>query len=99
MQIDIKVDTFIISQVIAYECGTLLFISRENYVLRMFENRVLGNVFGSKMGDLIENWRKMHGEVLHDFYCLPNVRIFRSMIMGWTGHEAGMWERRNAYIA
>jgi hypothetical protein len=47
---DIKVDTFIILQVIVYECGTLLFISREIYTLRMFENRVLGNVFGPNVG-------------------------------------------------
>jgi hypothetical protein len=68
-------------------------------MLTMFENRVLGNVIGPKTGAVIENWRKMHGEALHYFYCLPNIRIFRSMMMGWTGHEAGMWERRNAYIA
>jgi hypothetical protein len=43
---DIKVDTFIILQVIVYGCGTLLFLSRENYMLRMFQNRVLGNEFG-----------------------------------------------------
>jgi hypothetical protein len=67
-------------------------------MLRMFENRVLGNFIGSKMGAVIENWRKMHGESFHYFYCLLNIRIFRSMMMGWTGHEAGIWERRNAYI-
>jgi len=90
---------FIILQVIVYEFGTLLFISRELYMLRMFENRVLGNVFGPNDGDIMENWRKMHGEALYDFYCLPNIRIFRSMMMGWTGHVADKWERRNSYIA
>jgi hypothetical protein len=41
----------------------------------------------------------MHVEALHDFYCLPNIRISGSMMMGWTRHEAVTWERRNAYIA
>lgn len=68
-------------------------------MLRMFENRVLGNMFEPKLGGVIENWRKMHGDALHDFYCLPDIRIFRSMKMGWTGRKAGTWERRNAYIA
>jgi hypothetical protein len=54
-------------------------------MLRMFENGVLGNVFGPKVGDVIENWRKMHGEALHDFYCLPNIRTFRSMMMDGQG--------------
>ena len=67
-------------------------------MLRMFENRVLGNVIGPKVGNIIENWRKMHGEALHDFYCLPNIRIFRSMMLGWTWHVVDKWERRNAYI-
>jgi len=68
-------------------------------MLRMFENRVLGNVFGPNVGDVIANWRKMYVEALHDFYCLPNIRISRSMVMGWTGHEAVTWERRNTHIA
>ena len=68
-------------------------------MLRMFEKRVLGNVCGPKVVDVIENWRKMHLEDLHDFYCLPNIRIFRSIMMGWAGHEAGTRERRNTYIA
>jgi len=50
-------------------------------MLTMFENRVLGNVFEPKVGDIIENWRKMHGEVLYDFYFLPDILIFRSMTM------------------
>ena len=76
----------------------MLFISREIYMLRMFVNRVLGNVFGPKVEDIIENWRTMHGEVLHNFYCLLNIRIFRSMMLGWTWHVAGRWESRNSYI-
>lgn len=40
----------------------------------------------------------MHGEALYDFYCLPNIQIFRSMMMGWAGHVADKWERINSYI-
>jgi len=41
----------------------------------------------------------MHGEALHDFHCLPNIRVSKPMVMGWTGHEVIKWEKRNAYIA
>jgi hypothetical protein len=51
-------------------------------MLRMFEKRVLGNVFGPKEGHVIANWLKMHGVALRDFSYLPNIRIFRSVMMG-----------------
>jgi hypothetical protein len=32
----------------------------------MFENRVLRRIFGPKRGEVIEGWRTLHNEELHD---------------------------------
>jgi hypothetical protein len=34
----------------------------------MFENRVLRRIFGPKRDEVMEEWRKMHNEELHNFY-------------------------------
>jgi hypothetical protein len=43
-------------------------------------------------------WRKLHNKELHDLYSLPSIiRIIKSRRMRWTGHVAGMGEKRNMY--
>jgi hypothetical protein len=39
----------------------------------VFENRVLGKIFGSKRDDVIGGWRKLHNEELFDLYSLPSI--------------------------
>jgi hypothetical protein len=34
--------------------------------LRVFENRVLGRVFGPKRDEMTGEWRKLHNEELND---------------------------------
>jgi len=64
----------------------------------VFENRVLGGVFGSKRGEVTREWRKLHNEELNDLYCLPNiVRVIKSRRMRWVGHVACIGERRGVY--
>ena len=36
--------------------------------MRVFENRVLGRVFGAKSDKVIGEWRKLHNEELSDLY-------------------------------
>jgi hypothetical protein len=36
--------------------------------LRVFENMVLGKVFGPKMDEVTGDWRKMSNEELNDLY-------------------------------
>ena len=46
---------------------------REESRLRVFENRVLSGIFGSKRDEVTGEWRKLHNEELNDPYCSPNI--------------------------
>ena len=66
--------------------------------LRVFENRVLGRVFGPKRDEVTGEWRKLHKEELSDLYSLPNiVRVVKSRRMRCAGHVARMGEGRGVY--
>jgi hypothetical protein len=64
---------------------------REEHRLRVFENRVLRKIFGTKMEE-DRSWRKLHNE-LHSLYSSLNiVRVIKSRRMRWAGHVARMGE-------
>jgi hypothetical protein len=46
----------------------LSLIVREERRLRVFENRVLRRVFGSKRDEVTGEWRKLHNEELNNLY-------------------------------
>ena len=53
----------------------LVFEIREEPRLRVFENRVLGKVFGCKKKEVTGDRIQLHVEVC-DLYCLPyNIRV------------------------
>jgi len=61
----------------------------------MFENRVLGRIFGPKRDVVTGEWRKLHNEELNVLYCSSNiVRMIKSRRMRWEGHVARMGEKR-----
>ena len=64
----------------------------------MFENRVLGRMFGPKRDEVTGEWRKVHEE-LNDPYCSTN--IIQVILNGgrtrWAWHRACIGERRNVY--
>jgi hypothetical protein len=65
--------------VVLYGCGTWTLTLREEYKLRMFENRVLTG-----------GWRKLHNKELHNLYSLPSIiRMIKSKRMRWAEHGEG----------
>jgi len=44
-----------------------------DYIIMLFENRVLRRIFGSKREEVTEDWRKLHNEELNYLYSSPNI--------------------------
>ena len=64
----------------------------------MFENRVLGRIFGSKRDSVTREWRKLHNEEINDLYSSPNiVRMMKSRKIRWAGNVTRMEEKRGVY--
>jgi hypothetical protein len=71
---------------------------REEYRLRVFENRVLRRTFGHKRDEVTGQWRKLHSGKVHNLYLSPDIiRQIKSRRMRWAGHVARMGEVRNVY--
>jgi hypothetical protein len=69
----------------------------EEHRLRVLENKVVRRIFGPKMNEVVEGWRKLDNEALHNLYSSPSViRMIKSRRMRWAGHVARMGEKRNS---
>ena len=64
--------------VVFYGCETWSHILREKHRLRVFENKVLGKIFGAKKDDVTGAWRKLHNAELHAFYSSNIIRSLKS---------------------
>jgi hypothetical protein len=70
---------------------------RDEYRLRVFENRVLREIFGPKREEE-GSWRKLYNDELHNLYSSSNiVRVIKSRRLRWAGHMARMEEGRGVY--
>jgi hypothetical protein len=69
---DVKIRIYcaIILSLVMSGCETRFLILREEHELRMFENRALRRVFGPKIDEVTEEWRKVHNEELRNLYVL-----------------------------
>jgi hypothetical protein len=94
----IKIYRNIILPVALYGCETWSLTLREEYRLRVFENRVLRRIFGPKRDEVTGELRRLHNEELNDLYSSANyMRVIKSRRMRWAGHVARIGEGRGAY--
>ena len=93
--IKFKIYRSLVFPVVLYGCETWSFTLREERRLKIYENRVLRRIYGSKRDDVTREWRKLYNEQLNDLYCSPNiVRVIKSIRTRWAGHVARIGDRR-----
>jgi hypothetical protein len=81
-----------------YKFEAWLLTFREEHRLRVFENRVLIRIFGSKTVEVMGEWNKLHNGELHDLYSSPTiVWAIKWRRMKWARHVAQMGEGRGMY--
>ena len=95
--VKVRIYKTVILPVLLYGCETWTLTLREEYRLRVFENKVLRKIFGAKWDEVTGEWRKLHNTELHALYSSPNIiRNIKSRRLRWAGHVARMGESRNA---
>ena len=55
------------------DCETWSLTLREEHRLRVFENKVLRKLFGTRRYKITGEWRKLHNAELHAVYSSPNI--------------------------
>ncbi|KAJ4427358.1 hypothetical protein ANN_24978 [Periplaneta americana] len=94
----VRIYKTVILPVLLYGCETWTLTLREEHRLRVFENKVLRKIIGTKRDEATGEWRKLHNTELHALYSSPNIiRNLKSRRLRWAGHVARMGESRNAY--
>jgi hypothetical protein len=70
-------------------------ILKEEYRLRVLENRVLRRIFGSERDEVTGEWRKLSNEDHNVLHSSSNiVRVIKSRKMRWTRNVALVGEGR-----
>ena len=65
--INVKIYRTIILSVVLYGCETLsLTLLRDERRLRVFENKMVRKIFGTKRDEVTGEWRRLHNEELYD---------------------------------
>jgi hypothetical protein len=59
--------------VVLFGCETCSLTLREEYRLRVLENRVLRRIFGPKRDEVTGEWRKLHNDELRDLYSSTSI--------------------------
>jgi hypothetical protein len=74
-----------------YECKRVPRISFGFHIalMRVFENRALRRIFGTKRDGVMGGWKQLHNVELHNLYSLPSIiRDIKSRRMRWAGYVA-----------
>ena len=75
----IEIYKTIMLPVVLNRCGTWSLTLKGECRLKVFENRILGRIFGPKRDEKGEK-RRLHNGELRGFYCSPNiVRVIKSI--------------------
>ena len=81
-KVKIKKERTVILPVVLHGYETWSLTLRVKRRLKVFENRVLRRIFGSKRDEVIREWRKLHNEELNNLYFSSNiVRVTKSRRM------------------
>jgi hypothetical protein len=92
--VTIRTYKIIILPLVLYRRETWSLTLSGEHRLRVFGNKMLRKIFGSKRDEVIGGWRKLHNEELHDLYSSPDIfRKMKSRRMRWTGHVARIGKR------
>ena len=89
----IKIYRTIILPVVLYGYETWSLTLREEHRLRVFENRVLRRIFGSKRAGVTGEWRKIHNEELSDM-CSHQILFRRANREELDGRACGTYGGR-----
>ena len=86
-----------VSVFVAHGCEARSVTLKEEQ-LRMLENMVLRNVFGTKRGDVTGEWRRLLNTEVCNLYSSPHtIWIVESKRIMWARHVARIGDRRGAY--
>jgi hypothetical protein len=92
-KVQIKVYKTIILPLVLYYSETLSLTLREEYRMRVFENRFLRRMFRPKKDEVIGDRRKLHNEDLRNLCSSPNIiGMVTCRRMRWVKHVAGKGE-------
>jgi hypothetical protein len=76
---DITIHRIVIWRCVLCGCRSLFLTLGQEHRLRVLENGVLREVFGSERDEVTGDWRKQYNETVLDLCCSPDgVRVIRS---------------------
>ena len=95
--LEINIYKTVILPVALCGCEAWSLILREECRIRVFENRILWRLYGSKR-DVNGKWGNLHNKELHNMHRSPNIcRMTKSRRLRRAGHVTRMETSRNAF--